>query len=77
MYASASPQTIAAVLIVEKEKHQQLVYFVSHIMNRPETRYSLIEKMAYAVLVAARNLRPYFDAHTIENLTNYPLKKAF
>ncbi|XP_056695741.1 uncharacterized protein [Spinacia oleracea] len=32
--------------------------------------------MAYAVLIAARKLRPYFDAHTIEVLTNFPLEKA-
>lgn len=32
--------------------------------------------MAYAVLVSARKLQPYFDAHTIEVLTNYPLEKA-
>ncbi|XP_021853697.2 uncharacterized protein [Spinacia oleracea] len=76
LYISASPKTVAAVLIVEKEKVQQPVYFVSHILNGAEQRYPLIEKLAYAVLIAARKLRPYFDAHTIEVLTNYPLEKA-
>lgn len=39
-------------------------------------RYPLIEKMTYAVLVAARKLRSYFDSHSIEVLPNFPLEKA-
>lgn len=54
---------------------QQPVYFISHVPNSPEMRYPLIEKMAYAVLVVTRKLRPYFDAHSIEVLTNLPLEK--
>ncbi|XP_056688315.1 uncharacterized protein [Spinacia oleracea] len=66
LYISASPKTVAAVLVAEtKNKGQQPVYFVSHVLNGPETRYTL-----------ARKLRPYFDAHTIEVLTNFPLEKA-
>ena len=76
LYVSASAQTVAAVLISEKDKVQQPIYFVSHILNPAEARYSLIEKVAYAVLIAARKLRPYFDAHTIQILTNFPLEKA-
>nr|XP_021860959.1 uncharacterized protein LOC110799981 [Spinacia oleracea] len=76
LYVSASAQTVAAVLISEKDKIQQPIYFVSHILNPAEARYSLIEKVAYAVLISARKLRPYFDAHTIQILTNFPLEKA-
>ncbi|XP_021850953.1 uncharacterized protein [Spinacia oleracea] len=77
LYISASPKTVVAVLVAETEsKVQQPVYFLSHVLNGPETRYTLVEKMAYAVLIAARKLRPYFDAHTIEVLTNFPLEKA-
>ena len=35
-----------------------------------------MEKMAYVVLIAERKLRPYFDSHTIQVLTNQPLEKA-
>ena len=76
LYVSASPQVVVAVLIIEKDKIQQPVYFVSHVLNPAETRYSLVEKLAYTVLIAARKLRPYFDAHTIEVLTNFSLEKA-
>ncbi|XP_056694879.1 uncharacterized protein [Spinacia oleracea] len=76
LYISASQHTVAAILIIEKDKAQIPVYFVSHILQEAETRYSLIEKLGLAVLIAARKLRPYFDAHGIEVLTNYPLEKA-
>jgi hypothetical protein len=35
-----------------------------------------IEKMAFALMVASRKLQPYFQAHTIKDLTDYPLKKV-
>lgn len=34
-----------------------------------------MENLAYAVLIASRKLRPYFETHTIEVRSNYPLKK--
>ncbi|XP_056695059.1 uncharacterized protein [Spinacia oleracea] len=74
--AAFEAHTVAAVLIIEKDKTQIPVYFVSHILQEAETRYSLIEKLGLAVLIAARKLRPYFDAHGIQVLTNYPLEKA-
>ena len=38
-----------------------------------ETRYPELEKLALALMVASKKLRPYFYAHSIEVLTNYPL----
>ena len=35
-----------------------------------------MEKLAFALLIAARKLKPYFQAHTIVVLTNMPLRKA-
>jgi hypothetical protein len=32
--------------------------------------------MAFALTIASRKLRPYFQAHTIKVLTEYPLKKV-
>ncbi|XP_021757954.1 uncharacterized protein LOC110722990 [Chenopodium quinoa] len=76
LYISASPKTVAAVLIVERKKQQKPIYFVSHVLNAAERIYPVIEKMALTVVVAARKLRPYFDAHPIEVLTNHPLEKS-
>ncbi|XP_021750302.1 uncharacterized protein LOC110715990 [Chenopodium quinoa] len=76
LYISASPKTVAAVLLLERKKLQTPIYFVSHVLNAAERRYPLVEKTAYAVVIAARKLRPYFDTHTIEILTNQPLEKS-
>ncbi|XP_021722675.1 uncharacterized protein LOC110690154 [Chenopodium quinoa] len=76
LYISASPKTVASVLIVERAKQQMPIYFVSHVHNAAERRYLVIEKMAFALVIAARKLRPYFDAHPIEILTNHPLEKS-
>ncbi|XP_056694872.1 uncharacterized protein [Spinacia oleracea] len=76
LYISASKKTVAAALVVEKNKIQQPVYFVSHILNPAEQRYPLIEKMAFAIMIAARKLKPYFDAHKVQVLTNQPLEKS-
>jgi hypothetical protein len=35
-----------------------------------------MEKMAFALTIASRKLRPYFQAYTIKVLTEYPLKKV-
>ena len=43
-------------------------------MTEPEMRYPTLEKMALAVVTAARKLRPYFQSHTIEVLSNQPLR---
>ena len=41
-----------------------------------EMRYPELEKLALALMVASRKLRPYFHAHQIEVLTNYPLRQV-
>jgi hypothetical protein len=35
-----------------------------------------MEKLAFALLIASRKLRPYFQAHSIIVLTDDPLRKA-
>ena len=35
-----------------------------------------MEKLAFALVTAARKLKPYFQAHTVNVLTNKPLRRA-
>ena len=35
-----------------------------------------MEKLAFALVNAARKLKPYFQAHTVVFLTNKPLRRA-
>ena len=41
-----------------------------------ETRYPKLEKLALALVIVSRKLRPYFHAHLIEVLTNYSLRQV-
>ncbi|KAK3011810.1 hypothetical protein RJ639_012571 [Escallonia herrerae] len=41
-----------------------------------ETRYPKIYKIALALIISARRLRPYFQSHTIIVLTDQPLRKV-
>ena len=35
-----------------------------------------MEKLAFSLVIVARKLRPYFQSHIINVLTNHPLKKT-
>ncbi|KAL9244214.1 hypothetical protein vseg_018016 [Gypsophila vaccaria] len=76
MYIAVTTTTVSAVILKEQEKTQQPIYFVSHALGPSEKNYQIIEKAAYAVVIAARKLRPYFDAHPIEVRTDQPPEKA-
>ena len=70
LYLSASSRAVSAVLVREQEHP---VYFVSKALLAAETRYPAVEKAVLALVIAARKLRPYFHAHTIEVLSDLPL----
>lgn len=76
LYLSASNQVVTLVLIKE-ENNQQSIYFMSKVLHGVETLYSLIEKVTFALVIAARNFRAYFESHLIVVYTNYPLEQIF
>ncbi|KAL0462031.1 UNVERIFIED_CONTAM: hypothetical protein Slati_0090700 [Sesamum latifolium] len=76
LYLSAAPQAVSSVLIREEDGKQLPIYYVSKVLNGAEGRYAPIEKMALALVVTARRLRPYFLSHPIGVKTNTPLKQT-
>jgi hypothetical protein len=76
LYLAVSPSAVSSVLIREEKGVQKPVYFTSRALRGAEERYPQIEKLAFALVVSARRLRPYFQAHTIRVLTKYPLRKT-
>ncbi|KAK1587454.1 hypothetical protein Q3G72_013021 [Acer saccharum] len=74
IYLAVSNTAVSAVLVREEESNQHPVYYVSKTLLDAETRYSRLEKLALALVMAARKLRPYFQCHSIKVLTAYPLK---
>ncbi|XP_048605621.1 uncharacterized protein LOC106373592 [Brassica napus] len=62
------------VLIKQDRGEQKPIFYTSRRMTGPETRYPTLEKMALAVVEAARKLLPYFQSHSVEVLTDQPLR---
>ncbi|XP_056690478.1 uncharacterized protein [Spinacia oleracea] len=75
LYLAMSEYSLSAVLVAEQEKTQHPVYFVSHAYRGAESRYSDIEKLVFALVMARRKLKPYFQAHPIKVLTSQPIRK--
>jgi hypothetical protein len=81
LYVSASNSAVSVVLVQEKEeegKFKQIpVYFASEALSGSKIFYSELEKIAYAIVMAARKLRHYFEGHRIRVITNQPLNNLF
>ena len=72
-----SDVTVSDVLFKEGEDgRQRPVFFVSKSLTDAETRYNHLEQVALALRIAAKKLRPYFQAHPIMVLTNLPLRST-
>ncbi|KAK3010195.1 hypothetical protein RJ639_011946 [Escallonia herrerae] len=67
---------VSTVLIREEEGKQRPVYYISKVLQDVETRYPRIDKVALALVISARKLRPYFQSHTIVLLTDQSLGKV-
>ncbi|KAK3031413.1 hypothetical protein RJ639_037411 [Escallonia herrerae] len=61
---------------IEEDGVQKPIYYVSKVLQDVETRYPKIDKIALALIISARRLRPYFQSHTIIILTDQPLRKV-
>ena len=49
---------------------------MSEALTGAKKYYSEIEKIAYAILTAARKLKHYFQAHKVRIPTTHPLKEV-
>ncbi|KAL2226151.1 UNVERIFIED_CONTAM: Retrovirus-related Pol polyprotein from transposon [Sesamum indicum] len=74
LYLGVSENAVSSVLVRDKGSNQNPVYYVSKMLQGAESRYSKMEKLALALVVTARKLRPYFQSHKVVVLTNHPLK---
>jgi hypothetical protein len=79
LYVAATTQVVSAVIVVEctEEGHalpvQQPVYYISEVLSETKARYPQVQKLLYAVVLARRKLRHYFEAHPVTVVSSFPL----
>ena len=76
LYLVVSLDAISVAFIQEDEKVQWPIYNISKRLLDAKTRYGELEKLAYALVMASRKLRLYFQAHSIEVPTNFSLRQV-
>ncbi|KAL2237224.1 UNVERIFIED_CONTAM: Transposon Tf2-12 polyprotein [Sesamum indicum] len=76
VYLAVSDNAVSSVLVQEEGGKQSPVYYVSKMWQGAEKKYIQIEKLALALVMTSRKLRPYFQSHPIVVLTNHPLKQV-
>jgi ribonuclease HI len=70
---------VSAVIVVERteEGHalpvQRPVYYISEVLSDTKARYPEVQKLLYAVVLARRKLRHYFEAHPVTVVSSFPL----
>jgi hypothetical protein len=81
LYITATDTAVSAVLVEERMEadtlKQLLIYYVSEALSGSKLFYSEMEKMAYAVVMAKRMLRHYFQSHNISVPTAFPPRDMF
>ena len=76
LYLAVSTIAVSAILIREEAKKQLPAYYVSQAFQGIESSFPRIEKIAFALIVASRKLRQYFQANPILVMTDQPIKKS-
>ena len=63
-------------MIQEEAKKQLPVYYVSQAFQGAESNYPRIEKIAFALILASRKLKQYFQANPILVMTDQPIRTS-
>src|SRR3954464_13625362 len=73
LYVAATSRVISIVMVVERPEKdkaqvvQRPVYYVSEVLSTSKQNSPHYQKICYGVYVAAKKLKPYFQAHPIRS----------
>jgi ribonuclease HI len=79
LYVAATTQVVSVVIVVERteEGHalpvQRPVDYISEVLSETKARYPQVQKLLYAVVLARRKLRHYFEAHRVTLVSSFSL----
>jgi len=76
LYIAVTEHAISSVLVQERNGVQRPIYFISRLLHGKESRYPMPEKVALAVVVSARKLRPYFQRFNVIVKMDLPVKQV-
>jgi hypothetical protein len=81
LYVAALPHTVSAALVQEQDREgttrQCPVYYVSEVLTTSKCNMTELEKIAYAVVMASRKLRHYFEAFKVRVTSDRGLSDLF
>jgi hypothetical protein len=81
LYIAASHCTVSAALVQEQDrdgKNQQCpVYYVSEVLTSSKCNMTELEKISYAVVMASRKLRHYFETFKVRVTSDRGLGELF
>jgi ribonuclease HI len=81
LYIAATDTAVSAALVEERMEADTLkqlpIYYIFEALSGSKLFYSEMEKMAYAVVMAKRKLRHYFQSHNILVPTAFALRDMF
>ncbi|CAL2237723.1 unnamed protein product [Prunus armeniaca] len=69
IYIVVSDSAVSSALIQEELGAQHSVFYTSKALPNAETRYPKMEKLIFSLVVSARKLRPYYQAHRVIVIT--------
>jgi hypothetical protein len=79
LYVAATTQVVSVVVVVERteEGHalpvQRPVYYISEVLSETKALYPQVQKLLYAVVLARRKLRHYFEAQPVTVVSSFLL----
>jgi hypothetical protein len=81
LYIAASPHAVSAALVQEQNREgsfrQCPVYYVFEVLTTPKCNMTKLEKIAYAVVMASRKLRHYFEVFKVRVTSDRGLGELF
>lgn len=76
LYMAVTVKVVSSVFCVSRDINMSPIYYVIHVLNGPKELYNPLEKHLLNLVITARKLKLYFQAHPINVLTNVLLRQV-